>query len=217
MTRELATVAAAIRPITLEGRSVRLEPLRMEHVPALVEAAGEQRDTYGWTWVPEDEAAMTAYVQTALDAQGQLDAIPFATLHRESGRVLGTTRFANFEHQPWPEGNPHQRGIEYPDGVEIGWTWLAASTQRTPVNTEAKYLMMRHAFEVWRVHVVRLKTDERNARSRAAIERIGAKLDGVVRAERPARDGALRHTAFYSIVDAEWPGVKAALESRLAR
>lgn len=208
---------SAIRPVTLDGRFVRLEPLRMEHVPALGEAASEHRDTYGWTWVPEDEAAMAAYVQAALDLRAQREAIPFATIQRETGRVIGTTRFANFEHLPWPAGNPHQRGASYPDGVEIGWTWLAASDQRTAINTEAKYLMLCHAFEAWRVHVVRLKTDERNARSRAAIERIGGRLDGIVRAHAVGRDGAVRDSAFYSILEAEWPAAKVALEARLAR
>lgn len=190
------SAGAAIRPVTLEGRFVKLEPLGMEHIPALVDAANEQRDTYDWTWVPEDEASMTAYARTALDLRDSREAIPFATIQRETGRAIGTTRFANFEHLPWPDGNPHQRGVVHPDGVEIGWTWLAASVQRTPINTEAKYLMLRHAFETWRVHVVRLKTDERNARSRAAIERIGGRLDGIVRAHAVGRDGAIQHSAL---------------------
>ena len=101
--------------------------------------------------------------------------------------------------------------------MEIGWTWLASSVQRTPVNTEAKYLMLGHAFETWRVHVLRLKTDRRNERSRAAIQRIGAAFDGVVRAAQAGSDGALRDTACYSMLEAEWPAAKAALEARLAR
>ena len=104
-----------------------------------------------------------------------------------------------------------------PDGVEIGWTWLAASAQRTPINTEAKWLMLRHAFEVWKVRVVRLNTDRRNARSRSAIERIGGRLDGVVRANRVASDGTLRDSALYSIVESEWPEADAALRASLAR
>lgn len=103
----------AIGPVTLEGRFVSLEPLRTDHVLLLLLAAREQRDTYDWTWVPDDEASMAAYVRTALDWQEQLDAVPFATFDRETGRVLGSTRFAKFEHQPWPEGSPHQRGLQY--------------------------------------------------------------------------------------------------------
>ncbi|MEO6398136.1 MAG: GNAT family protein [Tepidiformaceae bacterium] len=208
---------AAIEPVTLEGRFVRLEPLELRHIPGLVLASSEQRETYGWTFVPDGTDAMTEYVQTAIDLREGRQAIPFATFDRVSERLVGSTRFAMFEHFDWPRGNLAQRGLEFPDGVEIGWTWLAASVQRTPINTEAKYLMLGHAFETWRVHVLRLKTDRRNERSRAAIQRIGASLDGVVRADRPGSDGTLRDTAFYSMVEAEWPAAKAALEARLAR
>lgn len=208
---------AAIQPVTLEGRFVRLEPLELKHIPALVLAASEQRETYGWTYVPDGTEAMTEYVTTAIDLRSQRQAIPFATIERASGRVIGSTRFAMFEHFAWPPGNDSQRGVEYPDGAEIGWTWLASSVQRTPVNTEAKYLMLGHAFETWRVHVLRLKTDRRNERSRAAIQRIGAAFDGVVRAAQAGSDGALRDTACYSMLEAEWPAAKAALEARLAR
>ena len=109
---------------------------------------------------------------------------------------------------------PGERG---PDGVEIGWTWLASSVQRSAINTEAKLLMLRHAFETWGARVVRLKTDRRNARSRAAIERIGGRLDGVLRAHTVGRDGALRDTAYYSIIESEWPAVRASLEERVVR
>lgn len=217
MTDPSTPEGAAIQPVTLEGRFVRLEQLEHAHVPALVLAASEQRGTYGWTVVPDGREAMTAYVKTARELSSRRQAVAFATIDRATGRVIGSTRFATFEHFAWPPGNPGQRGVEYPDGVEIGWTWLAASSQRTPINTEAKYLMLCHAFEAWRVHVVRLKTDRRNERSRAAIQRIGATLDGIVRAAQAGSDGALRDTAFYSIVEAEWPAVKAALEARLAR
>ena len=208
---------AAIRAVTLEGRFVCLEPLELSHIPALVLAASEQRKTYSWTFVPEGLASMTGYVETAIELRNHRQAVPFATIDRATSRVLGSTRFAKFEHFAWPAGSPNQRGLEFPDGVEIGWTWLASSAQRTPINTEAKYLMLRHAFETWQVYAIRLNTDRRNERSRAAIERIGASLDGIVRAERPASDGTLRDTAFYSIVDGEWPAAKRALEARLAR
>ena len=217
MTQPSSEEGAAIQPVTLEGRFVRLEPLELTHIPALVLAASEQRETYAWTFVPEGVPAMTAYVKAAIDLRARRQAAPFATVDRATGDVVGSTRFAMFEHFPWPPGKPGQRGFAYPDGVEIGWTWLAASAQRTPINTEAKYLMLGHAFETWRVHVVRLKTDRRNQRSRAAIQRIGATLDGIVRAERPGSNGELRDTAFYSLVEAEWPAAKTALEARFER
>mgnify|MGYP001179128409 FL=1 len=206
---------AEIGPATLTGQAVRLDPLRLDHIPLLLAAASEERATYDWTLVPHDEAAMREYVEGALDLAANREAVPFATVDLASGRVVGSTRFANFEYLSWPGmGGPAERG---PDGVEVGWTWLAASAQRGPINTEAKLLMLRHAFDYWGVRVVRLKTDRRNARSRAAIERIGGKLDGVLRGHTVARDGALRDTAFYSIMESEWPAVRASLEERVTR
>jgi len=212
-----AGVAAAPRvaPVTLEGRHVRLEPLGLAHAAALVAAACGPRDTYHFTLVPPDLGAMRAYIESALADQAAGRALPFATVSRGSGQVVGSTRFGNIEFWPWPAGNVHQRGAERPDVVEIGWTWLAAAAQRTPLNTEAKLLMLTHAFEVWRVHAVKLNTDARNARSRAAIERIGARFDGVLRAHRPASDGGIRDTAAFSLLEAEWPMAKARLLARL--
>ena len=115
----------------------------------------------------------------------------------------------------WPPGNANQRGQDVPDAVEIGWTWLAADVQRTPVNTEAKLLMLTHAFERWRVHRVSLLTDARNERSRRAILRLGAHFDGVLRTARPASDGGIRDTAAFSILEKEWPMIKMQLQSRL--
>jgi len=212
-----AGVAAAPRvaPVTLEGRHVRLEPLGLAHAAALVAAACGPRDTYHFTLVPPDLGAMRAYIESALADQTAGRALPFATVSRGSGQVVGCTRFGNIEFWPWPAGNVHQRGAERPDVVEIGWTWLAAAAQRTPLNTEAKLLMLTHAFEVWRVHAVKLNTDARNARSRAAIERIGARFDGVLRAHRPASDGGIRDTAAFSLLEAEWPAAKVRLRARL--
>jgi RimJ/RimL family protein N-acetyltransferase len=207
----------AVGPVTLEGDFVRLVPLELSHVPALVRAAGEDRANYQWTWVPDGEAAMRAYVEDALALAAGGKAVPFATTLAGSGDVVGCTRFANFEYHGWKPDSPHFRGAGVPDGVEIGWTWLAASAQRTRVNTEAKWLMMGHAFGKWGVRVVRLNTDSRNERSRAAIERIGCTLDGVIRAHRAATDGAVRDSACYSIVESEWPRAEAALAARLAR
>lgn len=209
--------ASAFGPVTLEGRHVRLEPLSLHHAPALVAAASGPRDTYGFTLVPGDEAEMRRYVAAALADQAARRALPFATVDRSSGRVVGSTRFGNVEFWAWPPGNGHQRGEALPDVVEIGWTWLAASAQRTAINTEAKLLMLGQAFDRWRVHRVSLMTDARNARSRAAIQRLGARFDGVLRANRPAVDGTIRDTACYSILDREWPEVRAGLEARLAR
>jgi RimJ/RimL family protein N-acetyltransferase len=158
---------------------------------------------------------MTAYVEEALRMHADGRALPFATVDRKAERVVGSTRFGNVEFWPWPRGNPHQRGEHVPDVAEIGWTWLAADAQRSGVNTEAKLLMLTHAFETWRVHRVSLMTDARNMRSRDAILRLGAKLDGVLRAQRMAVDGEIRDTAAFSILEAEWPAVKAGLEARL--
>jgi RimJ/RimL family protein N-acetyltransferase len=206
-----------LAPVTLEGRHVRLEPLSAGHAAALLAAARGPRDSYGYTLVPDNEAAMARYIEAALAERDAGRALPFATVDRARARVVGATRFGNVEFWPWPPGNRNQRGPDVPDVVEIGWTWLAADAQRTAVNTEAKYLMLTHAFEGWRVHRVSLQTDARNTRSRAAIERIGARLDGVLRAQRPAADGTVRDSAYYTIVESEWPGVRARLEARLAR
>jgi len=204
-----------VRPVVLEGRHVRLEPLTVGHAQALLEVATGPRDTYGLTSVPGDEASMVRYIQTALGDQEAGRALPFATLARATGRVLGTTRFGNIEFWAWPPGNLNQRGEDRPDVAEIGWTWLAASAQRTPINTEAKLLMLAHAFETWRVHRVSFMTDARNERSRRAILRLGARFDGVLRAARPASDGGIRDTAAFSILEDEWPAVKTQLQSRL--
>jgi N-acetyltransferase len=142
-------------------------------------------------------------------------ALPFATLEAASGRVVGSTRYLNVEFWTWPAGSPWQRGETVPDVVEIGATWLAPAAQRTAINTEAKLLMLTHAFEVWRVHRVSFLTDARNMRSRNAILRLGTKFDGVIRAARVATDGGIRDTAVFSIVEAEWPALKAGLPAKL--
>jgi RimJ/RimL family protein N-acetyltransferase len=204
-------------PVTLSSDGVRLEPLGLEHVEALVLAAAESRANYAFTLVPPDLASMRAYVSAAVDLRQKGLALPFATVDAIRGKVVGSTRFANLEVWTWPgDKAPGEPAVPF-DAAEIGWTWLAASAQRTPVNTTAKLLMLTHAFEVWKVRRVNLKTDDRNARSRAAIERLGAKLDGVLRSHMPAYSGGIRDTALYSILAAEWPSVKAGLEARLAR
>ncbi len=210
-------------PFTLEGTTVRLEPLSDAHIPALVAAAAEDRSNFQWTYTPDGTEQMTAYVRDALEQVATGAHVAFATVQKGSNesapsgndRIVGCTRFCEIHTWQWPPGATHQRhGV--PDVVDIGYTWLAGSAQRTSVNTEAKLLMLTHAFEVWRVHRVALRTDVRNARSRAAIERIGGRLDGIVRADRPGSDDTVRASALFSIVASEWPATKARLAARLA-
>ncbi len=205
-----------VEEFALEGRSVRLEPLGLNHIEPLVKASGEDRGHYQWTYVPRGTEEMTDYVREALTRVSSGAQVAFATLRRGSGapRVVGATRFCEMSYWRWPPGASHQRHGP-PDVVDIGHTWLAASAQRTSVNTEAKLLMLEHAFEVWEVHRVALQTDVRNTRSRAAIERIGGQLDGIMRADRPGADDTVRTSARYSIVAAEWPVVKQRLRERL--
>ncbi|HSU14469.1 GNAT family protein [Longimicrobium sp.] len=192
-----------ISPITLEGRHVRLVPLTIEHVPALW-AVADDDDIWRWTLShPRSEEDMRRYVQAALDAEEEGAALPFATLDAASGRVIGSTRYHNVEPR-------HRR-------VEIGYTWLARPWQRTPANTEAKYLMLRHAFESLGCVRVELRTDALNERSRNAIARIGGVQEGILRRHMATDDGRFRDTVYYSILDDEWPGVKQRLEARLAR
>jgi RimJ/RimL family protein N-acetyltransferase len=200
-------------PLTLTGRSVRLEPMGPEHAPALLAAAGESRESYRWTPVPHDLPAMSEYIAAALHDAERGSGVPFVTVDAPSGRIVGATRFCNIERWPWAGGvrAAPAPAAGAPDAVEIGWTWLAASAQRTAINTEAKLLLLTHAFTVWRVYRVTLKTDARNVKSRAAIERIGGTFDGIIRAHMPAADGGVRDTAFYTVVRAEWPAVSARL------
>jgi RimJ/RimL family protein N-acetyltransferase len=200
----------------LQGQHVRLEPLAHAHAPALAAAAASgPRDSYAFTWVPATDTDAATYIDEALKLHAAGKVLPFATIDATTGRVVGSTRYLNVEFWTWPAGNPLQRGEDVPDVVEIGATWLAPAAQRTPINTEAKLLMLTHAFEVWRVHRVSLMTDARNMRSRNAILRLGAKFDGILRAARVAVDGVIRDTAAFSIVEAEWPGLKAGLQAKL--
>jgi len=222
----LAEVAGAmLEPFVLEGRFVRLEPLSMDHIEALVQASGEDRSHYQWTYTPEGTAQMTDYVADALLQVATGAHVAFATVRLGGGaagaragadQVVGATRFCEMHYWQWPPGATNQRhGI--PDVTDIGFTWLSGSAQRSAINTEAKLLMMGHAFEVWEVHRVALQTDVRNKRSRAAIERIGGQLDGIMRADRPGSDDTVRTSARYSIMKAEWPAVQQRLRERLER
>ncbi len=215
------TAMSVLPPVTLEGRFVRLEPLSLAHLPGLLPIVTGPRETFGFTGVPRDEAALRAYIEEGLSRHAAGEALPFATIDQRDGepRVVGSTRFGNAERWSWPFDHIPSRPASI-DAIEIGWTWLAPSAQRTVLNSEAKLLMLGHAFEVWRVERVTLKTDARNVRSRTAIERIGGKLDGILRAHVPAYTGTpgeIRDTAIFSILRAEWPVVKEKLAAFVGR
>jgi N-acetyltransferase len=205
----------ALPAFTLTGQRVRLEPLTLDHTEALWAAATGPRETFLLTSVPGSRDEARVYIEGALALHRTGAAVPFAIVDLAAQAVVGSTRFGNIERWSWPPGHPQQRPADRPDAVEIGWTWLAERVQRTGLNREAKLLLLGHAFEHWRCHRVTLKTDARNQRSRAGIEGIGGKLDGILRAHLPAADGGIRDTALYSIVAAEWPAVREKLMARL--
>ena len=211
-TREILFVSDD--SVVLTGRHVRLEPLSRDHVDGLVAAAGENPALYQWTPLPLDVAGMTRYVETAVRAREDGTALPFATVRLSDDKVIGSTRFFLIERWDWPAGH-REATRPGPDGCEIGYTWLAASAVRTAANTEAKLLMLRQAFEEWRVHRVCFHTDMRNTRSRNALARLGAVFEGTLRAHRLASDFVPRDSARFSITAAEWPHVRARLEDRL--
>lgn len=191
----------------LQGQHIRLEPLGQQHVNGLVAAAAADPSLYRWSPVPQGPTEATRYVDTARVWRDAGTAVPFAIIRIEDDTVIGSTRFWNIERWAWPEGHPSQgRGV--PDACEIGYTWLTRSAVRTAANTEAKLLMLQHAFEVWQVLRVCFHTDARNQRSRAALERIGAQFEGILRAHRMAADFIPRDSVRYSIVASEWPMVK---------
>ena len=193
----------------LEGRLVRLEPLDQRHAAGLAAAAAQSRDSYRYTWVPSTLGEASDYIeqQHARAAAGTL--APYAQIDVATDRPVGSTAF-------WAP-RCHEDGRLY--AIEVGFTWLAADAQGTGINTEAKYLLFRHAFEVFGVVRVDLKTDARNARSRAAIESVGARFEGVLRnwsrSWAPGEDGRLRDSAIFSIIDAEWPDRRRDLEAKL--
>ncbi|POX52519.1 GNAT family N-acetyltransferase [Streptomyces sp. Ru71] len=208
--------------VVLTGRLTRLEPLAPHHVEGLAQAAAEDRSSYAFTPVPHGLDAAAGYVDRALAEQAAGRALPFAVVRADDGRVVGSTRFLELDYWQGPVVWPAVPGRPYgdpvtavPDAAEIGNTWLAAHAQGTGINTEAKLLMLRHAFETWRLRRVCLRADARNLRSRAAIERLGATSEGVRRAHSRGLDGVVRDTAFYSILDEEWPAVRAIIELRM--
>lgn len=210
----MSDTTLVIAPTILAGRYVRLEPLAHTHIPGLVAAAREDPALYRWSTIPQGVMEMAQYVDTALGWREAGTALPFATVRAEDDTVIGSTRFFLLERWAWPAGHPHSRRGGF-DGCEIGYTWLSASATRTAANTEAKLLMLSHAFEAWGAHRVCFHTDVRNERSRGALERIGAQFEGVLRAHRLAADLAPRDSARYSIVAAEWPEAKQRLQERL--
>jgi RimJ/RimL family protein N-acetyltransferase len=202
--------------LVLEGKCVRLEPLEHRHINGLVAATGNDGLLYQWSPVPRGMADTTTYVETALAWRDAGSAVPFAIVRTGDEIVIGSTRFWNLERWSWPTGHPsHGRGV--PDACEIGYTWLARSAIRTAANTEAKLLMLTHAFEIWKVLRVCFHTDARNQRSRAALERIGGQFEGILRAHRMAADYIPRDSVRYSIMAAEWPAVKKRLAQLLDR
>ena len=192
-----------IEPLTLTGRFVRLEPLRIEHLDRLCEVGLEAEI---WRWSPEPitaPEAMKKYVETALDEQRRGVSLPFVTIEQATGRLVGATRFGNIDAQ-------NRR-------TEIGWTWITPDRQRTYVNTDAKFLMLSHAFEVWKCIRVEFKTDALNEKSRSAILRLGAKQEGIFRQHMICASGRLRDSVYFSILDSEWQGVKENLLRKLGK
>jgi RimJ/RimL family protein N-acetyltransferase len=191
-----------VMSVTLVGRRVRLEPLQLAHLPGLA-AAGTHPSTWTWMHAPlTDEASMRAWVEEALRNRDAGAEVPFATVDAATGRVLGSTRFMSI-------APAHRR-------LEIGWTWLTPAAHGTGANTEAKLLMLEHAFEHLRAMRVELKTDARNERSRAALAGIGATFEGVFRRHQLMAGGRVRDSAWYAVVDEDWPAVRERLRARLA-
>lgn len=188
-------------PIVLQGTRARLEPLREEHVDALC-AIGLDPELWRWTvGSVRTRDDMQKYVRVALELAARGEALPFVTIDRTTGRVVGGTRFGNIDRM-------NRR-------VEIGWTWLGREFQRTGINTEVKYLMLRHAFEVLGCIRVELKTDAMNQQSRTAIRRIGATEEGILRSHMITETGRVRDTVYYSILAAEWPAVRQWFQGRM--
>lgn len=200
----------------LTGRHIRLEPLERSHIPGLTAASAGDPELYHWSMVPRGETEVARYVDTALAWREAGTALAFATVRLADGKPIGSSRFFDIERWAWPAGHA-RHGRAAPDVCEIGYTWLSHQAVRTAANTEAKLLMLTHAFESWQVLRVCLHTDARNARSRTAIERIGGRFEGILRAHRLAADCTPRDSARYSIVAAEWSGVKQKLAGLLQR
>ena len=195
--------ALRLEPVTLTGRIVRLEPLTLEHVPGLAEVG---LDPAIWRWTlarPTTEADIRAWAASAVRARDDGTELPFATLDATSGQPIGSSRYLNIVLE-------HRR-------LEIGWTWVAPAWQRSGANREAKLLMLEHAFERLGCRRVEFKTDANNEKSREALLGIGARFEGIFRNHMVMPGGGTRHSAWYSVIDEEWPEVRATLEAKLAR
>lgn len=190
-----------ILPITLEGQHVRLEPFSPAHEESLIAAASDGELWNSTVTIVPDQANMAAYIGEALHGQAQGIQLPFVIVRKSSGQVVGSTRFYNID-----QNNR---------GVEIGYTWLAASAQRTSVNTETKLLLLTHAFEVWRCIRVAFITDVLNQQSRTAIVRLGAREEGILRNHMIMPNGRVRDSVSLSIIESEWSEVKIRLEAKL--
>jgi N-acetyltransferase len=215
--------SSLLKPLTLTGRYVQLEPLAPEHAEPLAKAATQNRTSYGLIRVPDGVDQAQAYIEVSLARQATGRELPFAVRRLADEQVVGSTRFLDLDVFTWPAPSPAVSGTgplpgenTPPTVAEIGGTWYSASAQRTAVNTECKLLLLAHAFEVWAAIRVSLKTDARNQASRRAIERIGAQFEGIRRAHVPATDGTIRDSAYFSIIQSEWPPIRAALTARLA-
>ena len=190
-----------LSPVVLNGTHVRLEPLSLRHLDGLVEV-GLAPELWEWTTTRiGTRAGMEDYIRMALLWQSQNTALPFATIEQTTGRVVGSTRFANADHA-------NRR-------IEIGWTWVAPQWQRSAVNTEAKLLMMRYAFDTLGCIRVEFKTDARNAKSRAALARIGAREEGILRSHMLVQGGRKRDSVYFSVIEEEWKDVETALLGKL--
>lgn len=192
-----------VEPVVLDGRRVRLEPLRMDHLPALAEVAFTPAI---WRWMPmhvTSEAELRLWMEQALEQAAAGTALPWVTWDKAAGKVIGSTRYMEIDRR-------HR-------GLGIGWTWLTPAWQRSGINVEAKYLQLRHAFEALNAIRVALRTHHQNLPSQTAIAALGAKHEGVFRNHMIMPDGSFRNSVWYSIVQDEWPEIKAGLEARMAR
>src|SRR5271163_3486198 len=201
-TMSLVSPLNIVTPVTLEGSAVRLEPIRREHAEIFWEIAKDALDDI-FQWIPyrmQTREDFQQLVEKIFEEQQRGESVAFATAERGSGQVIGSTRFMNVD-------RANRR-------IEIGSTWIIPAWQRTVVNTEAKFLMLRHAFEVWKCIRVELKTDALNLKSRNAILRIGAKEEGTLRRHVITWTGRARDSVYFSILDSEWPSVKTTLEQK---
>jgi RimJ/RimL family protein N-acetyltransferase len=202
VNHDFSTPPLRPEPVTLTGETVRLVPLERDHVDALWEVADDERL---WRWIPfpvRTKSDLEAYVDAALDGRANGSMLPFVTTEAGSGRIIGSSRFGNI--------------VPADYRVEIGWTWVGVPWQRSAVNSEAKLLMLDHAFGTWHCHRVEFKTDSLNEQSRAGLLGIGATFEGIFRNHMVTHSGRMRHSAWYSITDDDWPAIRARLVERIA-